>query len=45
VIEEYLVEFPENNKPILQYEQMKTSFDKKSMKRPKSIEKPICEVL
>lgn len=45
VVEEYLAEFPEDDKPTPQYERLKTNSGKKSMKRPEGIEKPIREVL
>jgi len=45
VMDKYLAEFPEDDKPTPQYERMKTTSGKRSMKRPEGIEKPIREVL
>lgn len=44
IVEAYLAEFPEDDKPTPHYERMKTTSGKRSMKRPEGIEKPIREV-
>ena len=44
IVEAYLAEFLEDDKPTPHYKWMKTTSRKQSMKRPEGIEKPICEV-